>query len=185
MTYEVDAREYTGPLLPIDAYEKGCVRILRMVLAMLACSRHARFSELSEEQRWAIITQVEEGVWELVGPSVVRYQTKFTFLLFNMCSSPYLINMLIEAPPEVLRGVAKMKESELNPEKTRAIKDSILLQLDKKVEMKVIKTMPCPACKRRDATIILSAQLRASDEGRTIRLKCNIEDCGAEWNLAN
>jgi DNA-directed RNA polymerase subunit M/transcription elongation factor TFIIS len=184
MAYAVDAREYNGPLLPIVAYEKGCARILRMLLAMLACSRHKQFAELSEERRWHIITQIEDGVWNYTSKPLARYQTKFTFILFNM-ASPYFVGLLIGMSDEALAGVATMKEADMNPEKTQHIRDAILLQLDKKVEMKIIKTMPCPACKQRNATIILSAQIRASDEGRTIRLKCNMVDCNAEWNLAN
>lgn len=181
--YDVDIRNYLGPLLPIEAYDRGCVRMLRLMLTMMACSQYPQFIMLPEKRRWHIIMLIEEGV-NAMASSTMRYQTRFTFILYNIQSSEYFVNLLISMSDDSLRSVCTLSEHEMNPEKTKGVRDKIQIQLDKKIETKSIQTMPCPSCKNRDATIIMSAQIRASDEGRTIKLKCNILDCGREWALA-
>jgi DNA-directed RNA polymerase subunit M/transcription elongation factor TFIIS len=182
--YSVDIRNYMGPLLPAEAYDRGCVRMLRLMLAMMVCSQYQQFLSLSEKQKWRIIMHIEEGV-HCMSETVMRYQTKFTFILHNLQSSKHFIDLIIAMGDDALKRVCFMSEYEMNPAKTQPVRDKIQIQLEKKIETKSIQTMPCPSCKNRDATIIMSAQIRASDEGRTIKLKCNILDCGREWTLAS
>lgn len=179
----VDIRNYMGPLLPMEAYDRGCVRMLRLMLTMMVCSQYQQFALLSEKKRWHIIMQIEEGV-HAASETVMRYQTKFTFILYNMQASEYFIDLIIAMEDVALKRICVMSEHEMNPAKTKPARDKIQIQLEKKIETKSIQTMPCPSCKNRDATIIMSAQIRASDEGRTIKLKCNVLDCGREWTLA-
>jgi DNA-directed RNA polymerase subunit M/transcription elongation factor TFIIS len=97
--------------------------------------------------------------------------------------SEHLINRIINNEVDV-DNIGKMKSNELRPEKTKDIYDDIEYRKSIEVVKKYSTQHVCFKCGGRKTTET-EIQMRSLDEGSTIIITCEMENCSNVWKLSS
>jgi DNA-directed RNA polymerase subunit M/transcription elongation factor TFIIS len=95
--------------------------------------------------------------------------------------SDYLVKKIIDGSIDVY-SIGKMKSRELRPSKTREIYDDIEKRKQQKVVKKYSTQHECFKCHGRKTTEV-ELQLRSLDEGSTLIITCEMDNCNNVWKL--
>lgn len=165
-------------------------------LFLIACHRHPRWHELSEETAASIVRKLErsclrQAIADTLSahhpphwgspPFTSRYSAITYRVLYSLdtdlIGSPYLISEIIDGrinPSEV----GTMTSHELCPEATARARDEVTARMNIKAEKKVSRRYYCKKCGFNE-TVFLECQTRAADEVSTNSIKCC--RCGNVW----
>jgi DNA-directed RNA polymerase subunit M/transcription elongation factor TFIIS len=97
--------------------------------------------------------------------------------------SEYLISMITNGDFDV-NAIGKMKSRELQPNKTKDIYDEIEKRKQQKIVKKYSTQHECFKCGGRKTTEV-QLQLRSLDEGSTLIVTCEIDNCTNVWKLSS
>jgi DNA-directed RNA polymerase subunit M/transcription elongation factor TFIIS len=95
--------------------------------------------------------------------------------------SEYLINEITEGRFPV-HSIGKMKSNELRPEKTKKIYEEIKKRKQQKVVKRYSTQHECFKCKGRKTTEV-EIQIMCLDEGSTLIVTCEMDNCANVWRL--
>jgi DNA-directed RNA polymerase subunit M/transcription elongation factor TFIIS len=97
--------------------------------------------------------------------------------------SDYLIDKITKGEFDV-NNIGKMKSRELRPEKTKDIYDDIEKRKQQKIVKKYSTQHECFKCGERRTTEV-QLQLRSLDEGSTLIITCEMDNCSNVWKLSS
>ena len=97
--------------------------------------------------------------------------------------SDYLISKIVNGGFDV-NNIGKMKSKDLRPIKTQSIYDDIEIRKQQKIVKKYSTQYECFKCGGRKTTEV-ELQLRSLDEGSTIIITCEMDNCTNSWRLSS
>jgi DNA-directed RNA polymerase subunit M/transcription elongation factor TFIIS len=97
--------------------------------------------------------------------------------------SIYLIDKIIDGEINI-KNIGKMKSRELRPDITKEIYDDIEKRKQQKVFKKYSNQHKCFKCGGRKTTEV-ELQLRSLDEGSTLIVTCEMDNCSNVWKLTS
>jgi DNA-directed RNA polymerase subunit M/transcription elongation factor TFIIS len=97
--------------------------------------------------------------------------------------SEYLIDTITRGEFDV-NNIGKMKSRDLRPAKTKDIYDDIERRKQQKIRKKYSTQHECFKCGGRKTTEV-ELQLRSLDEGSTLIITCEMDNCSNVWRLTS
>lgn len=190
--------------IPPSLYLKGFNKIRLSAIITIGCSAssYPPFRELKESEQDSIVEGIEESCYKHTCDKAKIYlesidwsNTRFSYLYSctrfkvenNILYKPeepkssYLIKNIMGGSIDI-REVGGMSSRSLRPYKTADVYNSIDLRCKQKLVKKYSTQHECSRCGQRKTTEE-ERQIRALDEGSTIIIKCEIENCGNVWRL--
>ena len=173
-------------------------RVLIQTHLEAACASHARWAELTQDQRATIVRRAERSCFREVITSCTndgidrlftdskfkaRYSATCARLMMNLreanFGSSYLIEGLIDGTIDV-NNVGAMTSAELCPAANRELREMIKARQNQQLVQKVCRKYTCRKC-RKNETTTETYQGRGSDESSNESITCI--NCGHHWRI--
>jgi DNA-directed RNA polymerase subunit M/transcription elongation factor TFIIS len=177
-------------------------RIQRVIAIGCCIKSNPLFNKLETIRQDDIIKQIELGCLKSAtdyaitqGVSVLWDDNLFICIYGNICTrvqrnllynendedKSFLISAIIDGTFDPI-VIGRMKSHELRPSKNKQIIDSIELMKNQKIKKKYSSQHECFKCHGRKTTEI-ERQLRSLDEGSTIFITCEMDNCNNVWKI--
>jgi len=175
------------------------------VIVIGCCMRNYNpFTELPLEQQEDYIRKIERSCynytctssdkknvprnWEntnfITMYNIITYRVQKNLLYDDKDpSSEYLIKEITEGRFDV-NNIGKMKSKHLCPSKTKDIYEDIERRKQQKIVKKYSTQYECFKCGGRKTTAV-ELQLRSLDEGSTLIITCEMDNCTNVWKLSS
>lgn len=116
--------------------------------------------------------------------SIITYRVQKNLLWSkNDPGSEYLIDLITKGGFDV-RNIGKAKSNVLRPEKSKKIYEGIEMRKQQKIKKKYSTQHECFKCGGRKTTEV-ELQLRSLDEGSTLIITCEMDNCSNQWSLTS
>lgn len=176
----------------------------RIIVIGCCMRRYRPFSNLSMTKQEEIIRKIERSCYNYTCTSADKknvprnwehenFRTLYNITTYRVQEnisyskedpgSNYLIDRIIAGNFD-LNNIGKMKSRELRPEKTKNIYDDIERRKQQKIVKKYSTQHECFKCGGRKTTEV-ELQLRSLDEGSTLIITCEMDNCTNVWKLSS
>ena len=192
--------------LPISYYTKNYNNDRRARAIVIDCcmKKYEPFLKLPKSMQEMYVRKIERGCYNATCAEADRKNTprnwgnRYFKDIYNMVTyrvqqnlkyrkedvgSEYLIDRILKNQIDPYH-IATMKSHELRPAKTKDIYDTIEKRKQQRVVKKYSTQHECRKCGGRKTTEI-ELQIRSLDEGSTVIITCEMENCSNVWSITS
>lgn len=187
-------------VLPMSCYTKSFNNDRRARYIIIGCClrEYKVFNALLEKQQELIIKKIERGCYNYTcehaekmnipknwsNDSFIRLYNSTTFKIQkHIANSSQLVDRIVSGNIK-LESMGSMKSHGLFPEKTADIYKMIEHRKKQKINKKYSTQHECFKCGGRKTTET-EIQARSLDEGSTLIIQCEMDNCSNRWTLTS
>lgn len=159
--------------LPIEKQEEHIRRIER------SCYNHACYMADTKNISCNFHNPIFVNIYNII---TFRVQKNLLYDSDNP-DNKYLVEKIVDESFDI-KSIGSAKSSELCPAKTKKIRDEIEKRKRQKIIKKYSTQHECFKCGGRKTTEV-EIQLRSLDEGSTLIITCEVENCGNVWKISS
>lgn len=190
--------KYYGAGYPHDRNPRDRIAYVRTITQCLNC--HAEYRALPEATRDRLMRHIERSCYnkacaDAIARSVPRnwnpdspvftnaFRKMYGLICFriqtNLIAGPLFARIMLN--PAMAKNVALMTSREMMPERSALIAEQVAVRQQQKLTKKISTQHICRRCGGRETTT-MEVQIRALDEGSTLRITCVVPGCGFAWS---
>lgn len=193
-------------LLPDIYYSQKYTNDRRSRVIVIGCCmrKYPPFCKLPVETQESYIRRIERSCYNYACVSAdkknvsrnwqnINFQSLYNIITYRVQKnllwskddpgSEYLIESITKGEFDV-NNIGKIKSRYLRPSKTQSIYDDIERRKQQKVKKKYSTQHECFKCGGRKTTEV-ELQLRSLDEGSTLIITCEMDNCSNVWKLTS
>jgi DNA-directed RNA polymerase subunit M/transcription elongation factor TFIIS len=193
-------------VLPGNYYKSAYNNIRRARVIVIGCClrNYGPFKDLHINKQEEHIRRIERSCYNHTCVSADKknvprnWQNTNFIILYNIIAyrvqknliynkgdpgSDYLVKKIIDGTIDVY-SIGKMKSRDLRPSKTQELYDDIEKRKQQKIVKKYSTQHECFKCRGRKTTEV-ELQLRSLDEGSTLIITCEMDNCNNVWKLSS
>ena len=193
-------------LLPDTYYTSNYTNERRSRAITIGCCmrKYPPFRELPTEIQESYIRRIERSCYNQACNSAdkknvprnwqnVNFQSLYNIIAYRVQKnlvwskddpgSEYLIDSITKGTFDVI-NIGKMKSRQLRPSKTQDVYDDIERRKQQRVKKKYSTQHECFKCGGRKTTEV-ELQLRSLDEGSTLIITCEMDNCSNVWKITS